>query len=186
MNPGYRRPGRSVTGLLGAVLVGIDLVFSAVLWLMIVTLLPTPGEWVALAVFAAISCAVLAWPGQSAPRRDRLLAFWYLPIGLLRVLATRFRGWVARYPLLDLLWRGRFVIAIAAIVQNAQAGSWPLGLIPAGIIAASYLLPWLRRLHARRARSASHAPVRRVRARKSLGTFPVRIGEARPLDGVLR
>lgn len=186
MNPGYRRPGRILTGVLGAVLVGIDLVFSALLWLMIVTLLPTPGEWVALPVFAAISCAVLAWPDQSAPRRDRLLAFWYLPVSLLRVLAIRFRGWVARYPVLDLLWRGRFVVGIAAIVQNAQAGSWLLGLIPAGIIAASYLLPWLRRVHARRARAAAHAPVRRVRVRKALGTSPVRSGEVRPLDGALR
>lgn len=186
MNPGYRRPGRIVTGVLGAVLVGIDLVFSAVLWVMIVTLLPTPGEWVALAVFAAISCAVLAWPGRSAPRRDRLLAFWCLPVSLLRVLAIRFRGWVARYPMLDLLWRGRFVVGIAAIVQNAQAGFWLLGLIPAGIIAASYLLPWLRRVHVRRARAAGRAPVRRLRARRASGEIPVPSGEARPLDGALR
>lgn len=186
MNPGYRRPGRILTGVLGAVLVGIDLVFSALLWVMIVTLLPTPGEWVAWAVFAAISCAVLAWPGRSAPRRDRLLAFWYLPVSLLRVLAIRFRGWVARHPILDLLWRGRFFLGIAAIVQNAQAGSWLLGLIPAGIIVASYLLPWLRRVHARRARAAGRAPVRRLRARRASGEIPVPSGEARPLDGALR
>lgn len=186
MNPGYRRPGRIVTGLLGAVLVGIDLVFSALLWLMIVTLLPTPWEWAALVGFAAISCAVLAWPGQSAPRRGRLLAFWCLPVGLLRYLAIRFRGWVAGYPVLDLLWRGRFIVGVAAIVQNAQVGSWLLGLIPAGIIAASYLLPWLRRVHARRVRTARRAPVRHLRARPATSSAASSAGEAALLGGALR
>lgn len=186
MNPGYRRSGRVLTGLLGAVVVGVDLVFSGLLWLTVVTLLPTPGEWAALAGFAAISCAVLAWPGQGAPRRDRLLAFWCLPVSLLRVLAIRFRGWVARYPVLDLLWRGRFVVGVAAIIQNAQAGSWLLGLIPAGVIAASYLLPWLRRVHARRVRTARRAPVRHVRARPATSSAASPAGEARPLGGVLR
>lgn len=185
MNPGYRRPGRVATAILGAVVVGIDLFFSALLWLMVVALLPVPGEWIALVAFVGISCAVAAWPDHGTSRRDRLLVFWCLPVGLLRVLAIRFRGWVARRPLLDAVWRCRFIIGIAAIVQNAQEGAWQLGLIPAGIIAASYLLPWLRHVHARRVRASGRVPGRRVRARVTRDG-PSRSGDGQPLQGVLR
>ena len=123
---------------------------------------------------------------RRSPRwRPLEYVFWCLPVGLLRVLAIRFRGWVARRPLLDAVWRCRFIIGIAAIVQNAQEGAWQLGLIPAGIIAASYLLPWLRHVHARRVRASGRVPGRRVRARVTRDG-PSRSGDGQPLQGVLR
>ena len=159
MNPGYPpRPGRrtavgrprgsAVTAILGVIVGLVDLASSALLWAITAAVLPDVATGWALAGFALVSLAVFAWPG---PRRGgRLLAFWCLPVGMLRGLAIGWRRWLAGHPGLDLLWRARFILGIAAIVQDALEGAWLIGLLPAGIIAVSYLLPWLRRLHARR------------------------------------
>ena len=159
MNPGYPpRPGRrtavgrprgsAVTAVLGVIVWLVDLAGSAMLWAITAAVLPDVATGWALAGFALVSLAVFAWPG---PRRGgRLLEFWCLPVGMLRGLAIGWRRWLAGHPGLDLLWRARFILGIAAIIQNALEGAWVIGLLPAGIIAASYLLPWLRRVHARR------------------------------------
>ena len=143
-----RPRGSAVTAILGVIVGLVDLASSALLWAITAAVLPDVATGWALAGFALVSLAVFAWPG---PRRGgRLLAFWCLPVGMLRGLAIGGRRWLAGHPGLDLLWRARFILGIAAIVQDALEGAWLIGLLPAGIIAVSYLLPWLRRLHARR------------------------------------
>lgn len=187
MNPGYaKRPGRVWTVALGVVLTTVDLAISAVLWGMAITLLPTQGEWVALAAFGVASSAVFAWPSHGAPRRARLLGFWCLPVLLLRGLAAECRRWLAGHPCLELVWRARFITGIAAIVQNWLEGTPLLGLIPAGIIAVSYLWPWLRGVHARRAEAPVPPRVQRVRAGVSTGTVSLPSGGTEPLKGVLQ
>ena len=187
MNRGsLRRPGRVWTVALGVVLTAVDLALSAVLWAMAIALVPTPGEWVALVAFASISCVVFAWPSRGLSRRGRLLGFWCLPIELLRGLAVGWGRGLAGWPFLELVWRARFIVGIAALAQNWLEGTPLLGLIPAGIIAVSYLWPWLRRVHARRSEAAMPPGVPRVRAGLSTGTASLPSGEAEPLKGVLQ
>lgn len=193
MNPGYPpRPGRrsalarprgsAVTAVLGVMVGLVDLAGSALLWAIAAALLPDVAAGWALAGFALTSLAVFAWPG---PRRGgRLLDFWCLPVRMLRGLAIGWRRWLAGYPGLDLLWRARFILGIAAIVQNALKGAWVIGLVPAGIIAGSYLLPWLRRVHTRRlAAGVPTRPTRDVATTGAIRTRPDKVHGH--LEGVL-
>lgn len=187
MNPGHlRRAGRVWTVALGVVLTAVDLAISALLWATVIRVLPTSGQGVALAAFASVSCAVVAWPARRRSRRDRLLGFWCLPIELLRGLAVGWRRWLAGRPFLELVWRARFIVGTAALVQNWLEGRPLFGLIPAGIIAVSYLWPWLRRVHARRTMAGPPPRAPRVRAGVSTGAGPLPSGDAEPRKGVLR
>ncbi|MDQ7993224.1 MAG: hypothetical protein AAGC63_15740 [Propionicimonas sp.] len=185
MNPGYaRRVGQAWTFALGVVLTLVDLAISAFLLGLVGALLPGLVEWGALAGFALASLALFAWPRPGRVRR--LLGLWCAPVDFLRGLAVGFRRWLAGFPFLDLVWRARFTVGIAAIIQNWQEGTPQFGLIPAGIIAFSYLWPWLRRVHARRVEAAGVRAVRRVREVVAPGTPRVPSGRAEPLKGVLR
>lgn len=187
MNPGHlRRAGRVWTVALGVVLTAVDLAISALLWTTAIRVMPTPWQGVALAAFGSISCAVFAWPTRGTSRRDRLLGFWCLPIELLRGLAVGWRRWLADRPFLELVWRARFIVGIAALVQNWQEGRPLFGLIPAGIIAVSYLWPWLRRVHARRAMAGRPPQAPRVRGGVSTEAASLPSGEAAPWKGVPR
>lgn len=185
MNPGYaRRTGRVWTVALGVVLTGLDLAVSALLWGMVIALLPDVIAWGALAGFALVSLALVGWPRPG--RAARLLAFWSLPVELLRRLAVGWRRWLARFPFLELVWRTRFIVGIAAIVQNSLEGTPLLGLIPAGIIAVSYLWPWLRRVHARRAETVGRPRVERLRKAVATDAIAVPSGRAEPQKGALQ
>lgn len=187
MNRGHLRgAGRVWTVALGVVLTAVDLAISALLWTTAIRVLPTSGQGMALAAFGSISCAVFAWPTRGTSRRDRLLGFWCLPIELLRGLAVGWRRWLAGRPFLELVWRARFIVGTAALVQNWLEGQPLFGLIPAGIIAVSYLWPWLRRVHARRAMAGTPPRGPRVRAAVSTGAGPLPSGEAEPRKGVPR
>lgn len=179
MNPGYKEPeGRVVTAALGAVLTTVDLAVSAFLWGLVAALLPEAAAWGAGAALALASLALAAWPRPGRVRR--LLYLWCAPVDFLRGLAVGWRRWLARFPLFELVWRARFGVGIAALVQNWQEGTPLLGLIPAGVIAASYLWPWLRRLHARRTQAAGPPRVRSVRNHVATRTNPTHAGNAEP------
>lgn len=189
MNPGHAhrqghrksirpRRGSAGTAVLGAIVRLIDLAGSAFFWSLGAALLPDPATGWALGGFALVSLLVFVWPGPR--RRERLLDFWCIPVDLLRGLAVGFRRWLARYPGLELLWRGRFYIGIVAMIQNALEGTLLFGLLLAGIIAASYLLPWLRRVHTRRVHAAATSAARPTREISALGVIRIRPDNTQP------
>lgn len=185
MNPGYKKPeGRVGTAALGAVLTTVDLAVSAFLWWLVAALMPEAAAWGAGAALTMASLALVAWPRPGRVRR--LLYLWCAPVDFLRGLAVGWRRWLSGFPLLELVWRARFWVGIAALVQNWQEGTPLLGMIPAGIVAVSYLWPWLRRVHARRIQAAGPPRLRRVRNHVATKTNQTYAGKAEPqLKGAL-
>lgn len=83
-------------------------------------------------------------------RFDLVRELWLLPVTVAHAIAEGLASRVAVAPLIvavapliRVIWRGRWLMAIAVIVRCAMDGALAVGIAGAAIIAASYLIPWL-------------------------------------------
>ena len=83
--------------------------------------------------------------GLSPQRFEPAVRFWSMPWTVLRGLCVAVSARVAVLPLVCLAWRLRFVTGAAAAVQGYAEGHLVFGLLTAGIVAVTYLLPWCQR-----------------------------------------
>ncbi|MEA5121384.1 MAG: hypothetical protein VB040_08955 [Propionibacterium sp.] len=74
-------------------------------------------------------------------RFELLRDMWCLPVDVLHRIGEHLQPLLHRNPLIGALWWLRFIVGIAALVRCAMDGALSIGLIAAGIIAASYALP---------------------------------------------
>lgn len=78
-------------------------------------------------------------------RYDIALEFWMLPWRMLQSIGHgvgRLVGWL---PLAAFAWRVRFVTGVVALVQGFTDGQAGFGVIGAGVIGLSYVVPWAER-----------------------------------------
>lgn len=75
-------------------------------------------------------------------RFDLVVAFWCLPVTLLKPIGSS----LGRIALMAAAWRARFLMAGVVLVHSYLDATLPLGIAGAGIIAATYVVPWLERL----------------------------------------
>ncbi|MCA0294152.1 MAG: hypothetical protein LCH96_02350 [Actinobacteria bacterium] len=75
-------------------------------------------------------------------RFDLVVTFWCQPV----VLFTAMGSSLGRIALIAAAWRARFLMAGIVLVHSYLDATLPLGIAGAGIIAATYAIPWLRRL----------------------------------------
>lgn len=75
-------------------------------------------------------------------RLDLVITFWCLPMRILKAIGAG----LGRNSLIAAAWRARFLMAGVVLVQSHLEGTLPVGIAGAGIIAATYLVPWLRRV----------------------------------------
>ncbi len=75
-------------------------------------------------------------------RFDLVVTFWCLPVMLFKAVGKR----LGRISLIAAAWRARFLMAGVVLVHSYLDATLPLGIAGAGIIAATYVIPWLRRV----------------------------------------
>jgi hypothetical protein len=73
-------------------------------------------------------------------RFDLVVIFWCLPVTLFKAIGAR----LGRNALIAAAWRARFLMVGVVLVHSYLDSSLPLGIAGAGIIAATYVVPWLR------------------------------------------
>lgn len=78
-------------------------------------------------------------------RFDLVITFWCLPVVLVGAIGAA----LGRISLIAGAWRARFLMAGVVLVSSYLDGTLPLGIAGAGIIAATYVIPWLRRVWTR-------------------------------------
>lgn len=78
-------------------------------------------------------------------RYDVAVEFWVLPWRLLQSLGRGVGQMAGRIPLAAFAWRARFVTGAVAVGQGLAEGRGAFGLISAGVIGLSYVVPWLER-----------------------------------------
>lgn len=78
-------------------------------------------------------------------RFELVVTFWCLPVILFKAVGAG----LGRIPLIAAAWRARFLMVGVVLVQSYLEGTLPLGIDGAGIIAATYVIPWLRRVWTR-------------------------------------
>lgn len=94
---------------------------------------------------AALLTFVAGLLRSSSPRFDLVLEFWTLPWQLMLGVGTAIGAMLATLPLVEFAWRIRFVVATIAVVQSISAGRVASGVLIAGFVAATYLVPRWRR-----------------------------------------
>ncbi len=75
-------------------------------------------------------------------RFDLVVTFWCQPVVLFKAMGSS----LGRIALIAAAWRARFLMAGVVLVYSYLDATLPLGIAGAGIIAATYVVPWLRRL----------------------------------------
>ncbi len=75
-------------------------------------------------------------------RFDLVVTSWCLPMRMLKAIGAR----LGRNSLIAAAWRARFLMAGVVLVHSYLESTLPLGIAGAGIIAATYAIPWLRRV----------------------------------------
>jgi len=78
-------------------------------------------------------------------RFELVVTFWCLPVTLFKAIGTG----LGRISLIAAVWRARFLMAGVVLVHSYLDATLPLGIAGAGIIAATYVIPWLRRVWVR-------------------------------------
>ncbi|RNI24850.1 hypothetical protein EFY87_03950 [Flexivirga caeni] len=83
--------------------------------------------------------------GLGVRRFEAAMGFWTLPWVAVRAICRAAAEALSVLPLVSLAWRLRFVTAAAAAVQGIAEGHSLFGLLTAGIVAITYLVPWCER-----------------------------------------
>jgi len=73
---------------------------------------------------------------------DLVVTFWCLPVTLFKAIGPG----LGRISLIAAFWRARFLMAGVVLVHSYLDATLLLGVAGAGIIAATYVIPWLRRV----------------------------------------
>ncbi len=89
-------------------------------------------------------------------RFDLVVTFWLLPLVFFRVIGKR----LGRISLIAAAWRARFLMAGVVLVHSYLDSTMPLGIAGAGIIAATYVIPWLRHVWVRHLDRLAHTALR--------------------------
>lgn len=73
-------------------------------------------------------------------RFDLVITFWCLPLILVKSIGKK----LGRITLIAAAWRARFLMVGVVLVHSYLDATLPLGIAGAGVIAATYVVPWLR------------------------------------------
>lgn len=96
---------------------------------------------------AALMAHALARQRLGWTRYDLALEFWLLPWRILQgfALGAIQRLSLSRAPLTGFAWRLRFIVGAVTPFTSAADGQTVFGILGAGLIALTYLVPWARR-----------------------------------------
>lgn len=110
-------------------------------------------------------------------RFDLVVAFWCLPMRMLRAIGAG----LGRNSLIAAAWRARFLMAGVVLVHSYLDSTLPLGIAGAGIIAATYAGPWLRRVWIRHLDRLADTALRLALAEVARAESPILSGRRRPI-----
>ncbi len=110
-------------------------------------------------------------------RFDLVVTFWCLPVILFKAIGAG----LGRIPLIAAAWRARFLMVGVVLVQSYLEGTLPLGIAGAGIIAATYVIPWLRRVWTRHLDSIADTALRLALAEAAMAESPILSTRRRPI-----
>ena len=110
-------------------------------------------------------------------RFDLVVTFWCLPLVLFKAIGKR----LGRNSLIAAAWRARFLMAGVVLVHSYLDATLPLGIAGAGIIASTYVIPWLQRVWVRHLDRLAETALRLARAEGGAGESPMLIGRRRPI-----
>lgn len=110
-------------------------------------------------------------------RFELVVTFWCLPVILFKAIGAG----LGRIPLIAAAWRARFLMVGVVLVQSYPEGTPPLGIAGAGIIAATYVIPWLRRVWTRHLDSIAHTALRLALAEAATAESPILSTRRRPI-----
>ncbi len=110
-------------------------------------------------------------------RFDLVVTFWCLPVMLFKAIGSS----LGRIALIAAAWRARFLMAGVVLVQSYLEGTLPLGIVGAGIIAATYVVPWLRRLWGRHLDRLADAALRLALDEVAAAESPILGSRRRPI-----
>ena len=91
-------------------------------------------------------------------RFELVVIFWCLPVTLFKAIGAR----LGRNSLIAAAWRARFLMVGVVLVHSYLDSTLPLGIAGAGIIAATYVIPWLRRVWIRHLDRLADTALRRA------------------------
>ena len=110
-------------------------------------------------------------------RFELVVTFWCLPVILFRAIGAG----LGRIPLIAAAWRARFLMVGVVLVESYLDGTLPLGIASAGIIAATYVIPWLRRVWIRHLDRLADAALRLALAEGAAAESPILGSRRRPI-----
>lgn len=110
-------------------------------------------------------------------RFDLVVTFWCLPTLMFRAIGAR----LGRNSLIAAAWRARFLMAGVVLVHSYLDSTLPLGIAGAGIIAATYVIPWLRRLWVRHLDRLADAALRLALDEVAAAESPILNSRRRPI-----
>ncbi len=110
-------------------------------------------------------------------RFELVVTFWCLPVILFKAVGAG----LGRIPLIAAAWRARFLMVGVVLVQSYLEGTLPLGIAGAGIIAATYVIPWLRRVWTRHLGRIADTALRLALAEGVTAESPILSTRRRPI-----
>jgi hypothetical protein len=110
-------------------------------------------------------------------RFELVVTFWSLPVILFKAVGAG----LGRIPLIAAAWRARFLMVGVVLVQSYLEGALPLGIASAGIIAATYVIPWLRRVWTRHLDRVADTALRLALAEGVTAESPILSTRWRPI-----
>lgn len=110
-------------------------------------------------------------------RIDLVVTFWCLPVILFKAIGAL----LGRNSLIAAAWRARFLMAGVVLVHSYLDSTLPLGIAGAGIIAATYVVPWLRRVWIRHLHGLADTELRLTLAKVASAESPILSSRRRPI-----
>jgi len=110
-------------------------------------------------------------------RFELVVTLWCLPVILFKAIGAG----LGRIPLIAAAWRARLLTVGVVLVQSYLEGTLPLGIAGAGIIAATYVIPWLRRVWIRHLDRLADTALRLALAEGVTAESPILSTRRRPI-----
>ena len=110
-------------------------------------------------------------------RFDLVVIFCCLPVILLKAIGAQ----LGRISLIAAAWRARFLMAGVVLVHSYLDATLPLGIAGAGIIAATYVIPWLQRVWVRHLDRLADTALRLALDEGAATRSPTLSGRRRPV-----
>ncbi len=110
-------------------------------------------------------------------RFDLVVTFWCLPVILLKAIGAQ----LGRISLIAAAWRARFLMAGVVLVHSYLDATMPLGIAGAGIITATYVIPWLQRAWVRHLDKLADTALRLALDEGAAARSPILSGRRRPI-----